>query len=149
RCTGPAPLPRQLQRLALLHRRADRVRPHRARASARRSSPGIDSRCCDQRVRLRATGKRRMTVDAVTVPALRSEQIEAAMSPIYQRGARFIGRFLLAHMVVALALAPFYGTWLITLTVGPAAVLMFHVSRILLPRSFFTRCVAGTALQTF
>jgi signal transduction histidine kinase/CheY-like chemotaxis protein len=71
------------------------------------------------------------------------------MGSIYARADRLMGLCLGFHFVVAMALAPIYGTWMTSLLVGGAAVAMFAVSVTLLPRHMFTRCVAGIALQTF
>src|SRR5579872_5553001 len=76
-------------------------------------------------------------------------QIEAIMSAIYTRGDRLMKDFVLFHCLVALGLAFFYSTWLVTLTVAGAATAMFFVSLYLLPRSLMTRCIAGVSLQTF
>ncbi len=77
------------------------------------------------------------------------EEVARVLKATYARGDRFMRVVVLAHMAVALALGYFYDTWLVTLTVGPAAVLMFFASARFLPRSFATRCVAGIALQIF
>jgi hypothetical protein len=68
-------------------------------------------------------------------------QIDGVMDSIYQRGDLLMKIFIMVHMLIALALAPHYGTWLVTLAVGPAAVLMFLISVTLMPRSFLTRVI--------
>src|SRR5437016_3589351 len=73
------------------------------------------------------------------------EQVNA----IYARGDRLIKLFLLIHGGIALALAPFYATWLSTLVVGGAAISLFFLADALAPRTLVTRCIAGIALQTF
>jgi len=80
---------------------------------------------------------------------LSPEQVREIMMGIYARGDRLMKFFILCHMGVALALAPIYETWLVTLAVGAAAVAMFLVSVALAPRTFLTRCVAGVSLQAF
>ncbi len=77
------------------------------------------------------------------------ESVQEVMSGIYARGDRLMKRFLLFHFLLALVFAPIYGTWLVTLAVGAAAVGMFFASAALLPGAFLTRCVAGIALQMF
>ena len=77
------------------------------------------------------------------------EQVALIMKHIYARGDRIMTVFVLLHAALALGLAFFYGTWLITLVVGGAAAAMFLISAALLPSRFVTRCLAGVSLQTF
>src|SRR5258708_5180184 len=79
-------------------------------------------------------------------PRQRAAQV---MAPIYVRGDRLMGLFLSGHLLIAIALAGFYNTWLPSLVIGAAALGMFMASARLLPGSFLTRCVAGVSLQTF
>src|SRR5207249_3098882 len=76
-------------------------------------------------------------------------EVEHILSEQYARGDRYIGVFVILHFLIALALAPFYQTWLITLPVATAALAMFFLSAYCLPRQQWTRYVAGIALQTF
>src|SRR5262249_20328192 len=76
-------------------------------------------------------------------------EIETILRPYYERGARLVRLALLVHFAIALALAPFYQTWLLTLPVASAAVAMFLLSAALAPCSFLTRVVAGVSLQVF
>ncbi len=76
-------------------------------------------------------------------------QVRELMSAIYARGDRLMKLFVLTHAGIALALAPIYGTWLMTLAVGGAATLMFFLSAGLLPQRFLTRVMAGVSLQAF
>src|SRR5476649_1183602 len=76
-------------------------------------------------------------------------EVDEIMQGVYERGDRIIERCLLIHAAIALAFAAFYGTWLITLVVSGAAVAMFKISRMLLPRAAVTRSIAGVSLQTF
>ena len=71
------------------------------------------------------------------------------MERIYGRGDRLVTRFICAHALLALVLATFYQTWLVTGVVTFCAVTLFAVSVSLLPRSFITRCLAGVSLQIF
>ncbi len=80
---------------------------------------------------------------------LSQTQIALIMQGIYTRGDRIMTRFILIHAAIALGLAFFYQTWLITLVVSSAAAALFLVSAALMPRSFLTRCLAGVSLQTF
>lgn len=74
---------------------------------------------------------------------------ELALREIYATGDRLMGRFLWFHTLLALAMAPAYGTWLVSLSVAPLALSMFLVARRLSPGRFITRASAGIALQTF
>lgn len=71
------------------------------------------------------------------------------MHDIYARGDRLMKLFILIHFALAMVLATRYQTWMISLGVASAATLMFFASVLLLPGSFFTRCVAGISLQAF
>ena len=74
---------------------------------------------------------------------------EEILKPIYLRGDRWLRLYLLGHLVLAFLLAPFEGTWLAALLVGPAAFLLFGVASKLAPGAFYTRCAAGLSLQVF
>ena len=77
------------------------------------------------------------------------EDAQRALEEHRALGHRLIIQFLLVHLVIALALGFVYQTWLITLTVSAAGLAMYMLSAKLSPQSFFTRCMAGVALQTF
>ncbi len=81
--------------------------------------------------------------------AVQKARDEAVMQPIYARGDRLMLIVILIHAALSVAFAFFYDTWLVTGLVGGAAVAMFLVSVMLMPRAFVTRCVAGVSLQTF
>jgi signal transduction histidine kinase/CheY-like chemotaxis protein/HPt (histidine-containing phosphotransfer) domain-containing protein len=76
-------------------------------------------------------------------------EVQSILQPVYRRGDRLVKIFLLIHAGIALALAPIYQTWLISLVVAGAGLAMFLLSAALLPCSFITRCVAGISLQVF
>ena len=76
-------------------------------------------------------------------------EAEAVMGRIYARGDRLMLWFVAAHLPVALFLATFNQTWKLTLAVAPAAVLGFWACVRFLPRTFFTRCMAGVLLEVF
>jgi signal transduction histidine kinase/ActR/RegA family two-component response regulator len=77
------------------------------------------------------------------------EDADELMRAIYLRGDRIIGRFLLVHGAIAVGLAFFYETWLITGIVSSCALTLFFANATLLPGSFITRVAAGVSLQTF
>ena len=68
---------------------------------------------------------------------------------IYRRGDRWMGRFIAAHLALAMILAPVYGTWTVSLVVGTLAAAAFFLCRWLRPGSYLTRCMAGVSLQAF
>lgn len=76
-------------------------------------------------------------------------EVRELMAGIYARGDRLMLRFLFAHTAVAIGLAFFHHTWALSLTTSAMAVGMFWASARVSPRSFFTRCMAGIATQTF
>lgn len=94
-------------------------------------------------------GSRPTLFPAIPTDAFTRDELKEVMEGIYGRGDRIMRVVVLLHLVVALLLAFHYSTWFATLTVGPAAAAMFFISAAFLPRSFFTRCVAGVSLQTF
>jgi signal transduction histidine kinase/CheY-like chemotaxis protein len=77
------------------------------------------------------------------------EDADELMRAIYLRGDRIIGCFLLVHGAIAVGLASFYDTWLVTGVVSSCALTLFFANARLLPGSFITRVAAGVALQTF
>ena len=76
-------------------------------------------------------------------------EVRAIMDEIYARGDRLMLWFLVSHMVLALGLAVYHRTWLVTIAVGGTAVVAFSLSAWFLPRTFFTRTLAGVAQQAF
>jgi signal transduction histidine kinase/ActR/RegA family two-component response regulator len=76
-------------------------------------------------------------------------EVAAIMQGIHARGDRLMSVFLCFHAVVALLLAFFYDTWLLTISISTLAVAMFQVSMKLLPGQLLTRCIAGISLQAF
>jgi signal transduction histidine kinase/ActR/RegA family two-component response regulator len=76
-------------------------------------------------------------------------EVKAIMDGIRARGDRLLTLFLTCHAVVAMLLAAFHDTWLLSIFIGALALGMFRVSARLLPGHFLTRCIAGIALQTF
>lgn len=77
------------------------------------------------------------------------KEIDVVLGEQYARADHLMKRFLCLHFLIALGLAGFYDTWLITLPVAIAALAMFFLSASLLPRSRCTRIIAGIALQVF
>ncbi len=71
------------------------------------------------------------------------------LTPHYHRGDSWVRLFLLFHFAVAVALAPFYDTWALTLPLATTAIALFELSARLLPATFLTRCLAGISMQIF
>src|SRR4029077_2295431 len=80
---------------------------------------------------------------------LTQEQVTHEMKRVYHRGDRLLGYFILGHVVVATLQAFAYNTWSITIPVTLAATTMFFTSVALLPGTYFTRVMAGVALEIF
>ncbi|WP_254507645.1 ATP-binding protein [Anatilimnocola floriformis] len=80
---------------------------------------------------------------------LSADEMQRALEEHRALGHRLIMRVLLVHLVIALALGFVYSTWLITLLVSSCGLAMYMLSAKLSPQSFFTRCMAGIALQVF
>jgi two-component system cell cycle sensor histidine kinase/response regulator CckA len=76
-------------------------------------------------------------------------EVHDIMDGIYARGDRLMLGFLVGHMALAILLAFYHQTWIATFTVGGAAVAAFALSARFLPRTFFTRALAGVAQQAF
>ncbi len=72
---------------------------------------------------------------------------EAILLPVYQRADRWMRYFVLAHIVLGLALAPIHNTWKVTLTLSLIAGATVWAATRFSPGSFMTRCVAGVVLQ--
>jgi signal transduction histidine kinase len=86
---------------------------------------------------------------AVSAAARRRAAEDAVLAPIYRRGDRYMEVLVGLHLALAALLAPVYGTWRVSVVVGLAAGLAFHVARALRPGTLLTRAVAGLALQAF
>jgi signal transduction histidine kinase len=71
------------------------------------------------------------------------------LKQVFLRGDRIVRVATLVHFGIALALAPFYDTWVVALPVATLAAGMFWVCSFLVPGHFFTRVVAGISLQAF
>jgi signal transduction histidine kinase/CheY-like chemotaxis protein len=93
----------------------------------------------------KTSGSLEETAEARLGPA----RVRAVLEETYAHGDRLMLYFISAHFLIALALAFFYGTWFVTLTVGPAGLVMFVVAYLAAPRTRTTRVIAGIALQTF
>ncbi len=73
----------------------------------------------------------------------------AALGTIYRQADRWMAVFIAAHLLFAVAIAPVYGTWNAVVLVGGGLALSFVLSAWRWPGSFWTRCLAGVALQGF
>jgi PAS domain S-box-containing protein len=81
--------------------------------------------------------------------ARRDPVAETALRAIHLRGDAWMARFIVFHLVVAVALAPFHGTWSAAAVLGGGAAVAFLCCRLLWPARLVTRIVAGIALQAF
>ncbi len=79
--------------------------------------------------------------------ATRPPDEEEALIPIYVRADRWMRYFMVAHAVLGLALAALHGTWWVTLPVVIGACLAVGLAVRFRSGTFFTRCVAGVAMQ--
>ncbi|MGI9090949.1 MAG: putative bifunctional diguanylate cyclase/phosphodiesterase [Gemmatimonadaceae bacterium] len=79
----------------------------------------------------------------------RSFTLADALAVIYRQGDRWMAVFISAHLIFAFAIAPVYGSWDAAMLVGGGFALSFAISAWRWPGSFWTRCVAGVALQGF
>jgi two-component system, NtrC family, sensor histidine kinase HydH len=77
------------------------------------------------------------------------ERADGVMTEVYKRGDRLMMRLIGFHIVLSVALAAFYQTWVLSLVVAAAAGGMFFLSVALLPGQRTTRVLAGISLQTF
>jgi len=76
-------------------------------------------------------------------------EVDEIMDGIHARGDRLMLWFLVSHMGLALVLALYHQTWVATFAVGGLALSAFLLSVHFLPRTFFTRALAGVAQQAF
>jgi len=81
--------------------------------------------------------------------ALTKEEISTALAPVRARAEKTLTYFLLAHFAFALAIAPVYDTWRITIAAGGLNLLAFMATVRLAPGTFLARIVSGVALQIF
>jgi diguanylate cyclase (GGDEF)-like protein len=72
-----------------------------------------------------------------------------ALAVIYRQGDRWMAVFIAAHLIFAFSIAPVYGSWRGAIFVGGGFATLFVLSALCVPGSFWTRCVAGIALQGF
>jgi signal transduction histidine kinase/CheY-like chemotaxis protein len=93
----------------------------------------------------KTSGSFEETAEARLGPA----RVRSVLDETYAHGDRLMLYFIATHFLIALALAFFYSTWFVTLTVGPAGLLMFVIAYLAAPRTRTTRVIAGIALQTF
>ncbi len=69
------------------------------------------------------------------------------LAPVYRRGDKWVGLLLIAYCVLAILLASVRGTWILTLSIAPSAVLLFGILVRVLPGRFITRACAGILIQ--
>lgn len=69
------------------------------------------------------------------------------LTPVYRRGDKWVGLLLIAYCVLALILASVRGTWILSLSIAPSAVLLFWIMVRVLPGKFVTRACAGILIQ--
>ncbi|MGN6640755.1 MAG: PAS domain-containing protein [Mucilaginibacter sp.] len=76
-------------------------------------------------------------------------QTHAFNLEVKERSDRLMDYFLACHFLVGLALAGFYGTWLIAIGVGGISILAYYSAKIALPDSDLYQYVLGTVLGIF
>src|SRR5258706_1572392 len=76
-------------------------------------------------------------------------RVRAVLDETYAHGDRLMLVFIAGNFLMALAMAFFYNTCFVTLTVGPEGLLMFVIAYLVAPRTRTTRVIAGLSLQTF
>ncbi len=81
--------------------------------------------------------------------AVPADQALAFQYETQKRSDRLMNYFLISHFLVGLALAPFYGTWLIALGVGGLLLLAYYSAKIALPNSSLYQYVLSTVLGIF
>jgi PAS domain S-box-containing protein len=78
-----------------------------------------------------------------------ASQTYAFKSEVKMRSDRLMNYFLACHFLVGLALAGFYGTWLIALGVGGISLIAYYSAKILLPESDLYQYVLSAVLGIF
>lgn len=95
-------------------------------------------------------GAIRNTRDFVNEPfGFTKAEAKRILDEIHSRGDRLMTIFLSCHAVVAMLLAGFHDTWLLSLGIATCAMSMFLLSARLLPGHLVTRSISGIALQSF
>jgi len=80
---------------------------------------------------------------------LSGAETEDVFRVIYRRGDGWMARFMVIHLLIAAALAPFHQTWTAAAVIGGGAAAAFYLCRWLWPGRLATRVVAGISLQAF
>ena len=97
-----------------------------------------------------STHLRTIATPSPTAPApFRADQAAIVLAPHHARADRIFTYAIGVHLLIALALAGVYQTWLITAACSGAAVLFYAVGRWADPLGFSSRCAFGVAIQTF
>jgi PAS domain S-box-containing protein len=78
-----------------------------------------------------------------------ADQTYAFNQEVKKRSDRLMDYFLACHFLVGLALAGFYGTWLIAIGVGGISILAYYSAKIALPGSDLYQYVLSTVLGIF
>ena len=86
---------------------------------------------------------------ATTPAAVEAAEDEKIFTPVYLRANKFCIGILFAHFALALALAPFYDTWMIMLAIGAPTILISALMWRLIPVAALTRITIGIAFQVF
>ena len=85
-----------------------------------------------------------------TQPALGDAvETERIFTPVYLKANKFCMGILAAHFALALALAPFYDTWLMMLAIGAPTILISTLMWQLIPVASLTRITIGISFQVF
>jgi len=77
------------------------------------------------------------------------DEVARIMDEVYARGDRLMTGVLLGHWFLALVFASISHEWVVASLAGAAAMGLFLLARMVRPRSFLTRCMAGVSLQAF
>ncbi len=78
-----------------------------------------------------------------------ASQTLAFKSDVKKRSDRLMNYFLAAHFLVGIALAGFYGTWLIAIGVGGISLIAYYSAKIALPQSDMYQYVLSAVLGIF
>src|ERR1700712_1738402 len=82
-------------------------------------------------------------------PAISDNQTYAFRFEVKKRSDQLMNYFLPCHFLVGLALAGFYGTWLIAVGVGGLSLLAYYSAKITLPNSTLYQYVLSVVLGIF
>lgn len=90
-----------------------------------------------------------LTSPTLAAKTLSRQSTSVILDPYFAQADRLFTYALYAHSVIAFVLMFAYQTWFVTFCVSAAALIVFHLARVLAPASKASRWCFGIAIQAF